>query len=47
MIVINSIVYDIENGVCVCVCVQIGTSDSVMGLPKALTEKLLKEAVNS
>ncbi|CAI9266947.1 unnamed protein product [Lactuca saligna] len=25
----------------------IGTSDSVMGLPKALTEKLLKEAVNS
>ncbi|CAH1442834.1 unnamed protein product [Lactuca virosa] len=24
-----------------------GTSDSVMGLPKALTEKLLKEAVNS
>lgn len=24
---------------------QVGTTDSVMGLPKALTEKLLKEAM--
>lgn len=27
------------------VLVQVGTTDSVMGLPKALTEKLIREAL--
>lgn len=28
-----------------CLCLQVGTTDSVMGLPKAVTERLIREAL--